>query len=64
MAPPQAAPAALALLGPTAVGKSALAYALARQWPVTVISVDSAQVYRHLDIGSGKPDAAERAAVP
>lgn len=61
---PSAEPAALALLGPTGVGKSALAYALARHWPVTVISVDSAQVYRHLDIGSGKPSAAEQAAVP
>lgn len=55
---------ALALLGPTAVGKSALAYALAERLPLTVISVDSAQVYRRLDIGTGKPDAALRARVP
>ncbi len=58
------APQAVALLGPTAIGKSALAYALARQQPITVISVDSAQVYRRMDIGTGKPSAEERAQVP
>jgi len=51
-------------MGPTASGKSALAMALARRFPVEIISVDSAQVYRDMDIGTAKPAAAERAAVP
>ncbi|KJS76835.1 MAG: tRNA dimethylallyltransferase [Comamonadaceae bacterium BICA1-1] len=59
-----AAPAWIALAGPTASGKSALALELARRWPVEIISVDSALVYRGLDIGSAKPSPAERAAVP
>jgi tRNA dimethylallyltransferase len=54
---------ALVLLGPTGSGKSALALELARRHPVEIISVDSAQVYRGLDIGTAKPNAAERAAV-
>ncbi|MDW8336389.1 MAG: tRNA (adenosine(37)-N6)-dimethylallyltransferase MiaA [Tepidimonas sp.] len=53
----------LALAGPTASGKTALALALARRWPLEIISVDSALVYRGLDIGTAKPSAAERAAV-
>jgi tRNA dimethylallyltransferase len=53
----------LLLLGPTGSGKSALALALARQFPIEIISVDSAQVYRGLDIGSAKPTPAERGAV-
>jgi len=60
----QPAPQALVLLGPTAIGKSALAYALAQRRPLTVISVDSAQVYRRMDIGTGKPSAAEQAQIP
>jgi tRNA dimethylallyltransferase len=52
------------LAGPTASGKSALALALAERWPLEVISVDSALVYRGMDIGTAKPTAAERAAVP
>jgi len=59
-----AAPAWIALAGPTASGKSALALALAQRWPVEIVSVDSALVYRGLDIGSAKPSPAERAAVP
>ncbi len=55
---------ALALAGPTAAGKTAAALALAREWPVEIISVDSALVYRGMDIGTAKPDAAEQAAVP
>ena len=55
---------ALYLAGPTASGKSALALALAERVPLEIISVDSAQVYRGLDIGSAKPTIAERAAVP
>lgn len=61
---PQSAPAALAILGPTASGKTALALALATSLPVEIISLDSALVYRGMDIGTAKPDAAERAAVP
>ncbi len=59
---------ALALAGPTASGKTALALAFAARcaarWPVEIISVDSALVYRGMDIGTAKPNAAERAAVP
>jgi len=51
-------------MGPTASGKSALAGALAGSFPVEIISVDSAQIYRGMDIGTAKPSAAERAAVP
>ena len=57
-------PVALALLGPTASGKSALAMRLAGRLPVEIVSVDSAQVYRGMDIGTAKPSAAERARVP
>lgn len=52
------------LLGPTASGKSAVAMALAERFPVEIVSVDSAQVYRLLDIGTAKPSTAERARVP
>jgi len=55
---------AFALLGPTASGKSALALRLAEKHPVEIVSVDSAQVYRGMDIGTAKPGAAERALVP
>jgi tRNA dimethylallyltransferase len=58
------APLALCLAGPTAAGKSAVAMALARRVPLEIVSVDSAQVYRGMDIGTAKPGAAERAAVP
>jgi len=51
-------------MGPTASGKSALAIALASRFPVEIISVDSAQVYRGMNIGTAKPSAVERAAVP
>ena len=54
----------LCLAGPTASGKTAAALALARALPLEVVSVDSALVYRGMDIGTAKPDAAERAAVP
>ena len=54
----------LGLAGPTASGKTALALALARRWPVEIVSVDSALVYRGMDIGTAKPGAAERAAAP
>jgi tRNA dimethylallyltransferase len=55
---------AIGLAGPTASGKSALALAAAARWPLELISVDSAQVYRGMDIGTAKPDAVERSAVP
>jgi len=55
---------AYALLGPTASGKSALAFALAGKIPLEIVSVDSAQVYRGMDIGTAKPGAAERERVP
>jgi len=50
----------LALAGPTASGKSAAAMAIARVLPVEIISVDSAQIYVGMDIGTAKPSAAER----
>jgi len=51
-------------MGPTAVGKSHLALELAQLLPLEIISVDSAIVYRGMDIGTSKPSAAERKAVP
>ena len=54
---------AVCLAGPTASGKTAVALALAQQLPLEVISVDSALVYRGMDIGTAKPAADERAAV-
>ena len=57
-------PTAFALLGPTASGKSAFALRLAGEHPIEIVSVDSAQVYRGMDIGTAKPGAAERARVP
>jgi tRNA dimethylallyltransferase len=53
-----------ALLGPTASGKSRLALDLARRFPIEIVSMDSGQVYRGMDIGTAKPSAAERASVP
>ena len=55
---------AFALLGPTASGKSRLAMQLAAKHPIEIVSVDSAQVYRGMDIGTAKPSAAERRVVP
>src|SRR5207244_4367416 len=52
------------LLGPTAVGKTAVAAALAMRLPLVIISADARQIYRRLDIGTAKPDAALRARVP
>jgi tRNA dimethylallyltransferase len=52
------------LTGPTGSGKSAWALRLAEALPVEIVSCDSAQVYRGLDIGTAKPDAATRAQVP
>jgi tRNA dimethylallyltransferase len=54
----------IAIVGPTAVGKSELALHLARVFPLEIISADSRQVYRYMDIGTSKPSLAERALVP
>ncbi|MEO8838954.1 MAG: isopentenyl transferase family protein, partial [Herbaspirillum sp.] len=51
-------------MGPTAAGKTATALAIARVIPSEIISVDSALVYRGMDIGSAKPSRAELAEVP
>jgi tRNA dimethylallyltransferase len=57
-------PPIAALVGPTASGKSQLAMALAARQPVEILVADSRQVYRGMDIGTAKPSAADRAAVP
>ncbi|MDO9387703.1 MAG: tRNA (adenosine(37)-N6)-dimethylallyltransferase MiaA [Thiobacillus sp.] len=57
-------PPAVFLMGPTASGKTALAVSLVERFPLEIISVDSALVYRGMDIGSAKPDAATRARAP
>lgn len=54
----------IVLAGPTATGKSALALSLATQYHGEIISADSMQIYRGMDIGTAKPSAAERALVP
>ena len=53
-----------ALLGPTASGKSAVALEMARRHPIEIVSVDSMQVYRGMDIGTAKPGREQMAAVP
>ncbi|MHA6909319.1 tRNA (adenosine(37)-N6)-dimethylallyltransferase MiaA [Ralstonia pseudosolanacearum] len=63
-ASPHTAPRAVCLLGPTASGKTAAALALAEHWPVEIISMDSALVYRGMDIGTAKPSQAEQAIAP
>src|SRR5690606_18423839 len=57
-------PLAIALMGPTASGKTALAVDWCQRLDTEVVSVDSALVYRGLDIGAAKPDAATRALAP
>ena len=59
-----AEPTAILLMGPTASGKSALAATLAGHFPVEIISVDSAQIYRGMDVGTAKPSVTERRSVP
>ena len=59
-----ARPLAIALMGPTAAGKTALAIDWAQHFGGEIVSVDSALVYRGLDVGAAKPDAIERAQVP
>ena len=63
-AQPDPLPHYVCLAGPTASGKTAAALAIARAHPVEIISVDSALVYRGMDVGTAKPSAAELAAVP
>lgn len=63
--PPEAErPAAVLLMGPTASGKTDLAVDLVRRLPLEIVSVDSAMVYRGMDIGTAKPDAATLARAP
>ena len=57
-------PPAILIMGPTASGKTAVAMALADRFPVELISVDSAQVFRDMDIGTAKPDRATLARYP
>jgi tRNA dimethylallyltransferase len=57
-------PAAILLMGPTASGKTAVAAHLAARLPVEVVSVDSAQVFRHMDIGTAKPPPEIRRLAP
>ncbi|MDD5472410.1 MAG: tRNA (adenosine(37)-N6)-dimethylallyltransferase MiaA, partial [Sideroxydans sp.] len=57
-------PPAIFLMGPTASGKTGVAVELAQQLPVELISVDSALVFRNMDIGTAKPDAETLACAP
>jgi len=59
-----APPLAIAIMGPTGSGKTALAFELAQRFDVEIVSVDSAQVYRGMDIGTAKPDREALARVP
>jgi tRNA dimethylallyltransferase len=61
---PRREPPLLVVCGPTGVGKTAAAVALARRLPIEVVSADSRQVYRLMDAATGKPTAEERRAVP
>lgn len=61
---PAPLPKALAIIGPTASGKTRLALELAQRFPCEIISMDSALVYRDMNIGTAKPNADELAAVP
>jgi tRNA dimethylallyltransferase len=53
-------PVVWCIAGPTASGKSAIAAALAKRWPIEIINVDSATIYQHMNIGTAKPSAQER----
>lgn len=61
---PSHPPQFLALVGPTASGKTSLSLALARRIPVEVVSLDSRQIYRGMDVGTGKATREERVRVP
>ena len=56
-------PALLCIAGPTASGKSAIARAIAQKWPCEIINVDSATIYRGMDIGTAKPSREERLSI-
>ncbi|WP_287814304.1 tRNA (adenosine(37)-N6)-dimethylallyltransferase MiaA [Achromobacter sp.] len=62
--PVPAAPLVICLAGPTAAGKSASTLSLAERWPLEIVNVDSATIYRGMDIGTAKPSPAEQALVP
>lgn len=57
-------PPVICLAGPTAAGKSASTLALAERWPLEIVNVDSATIYRGMDIGTAKPSLEEQARVP
>ncbi|MEX2517583.1 MAG: tRNA (adenosine(37)-N6)-dimethylallyltransferase MiaA [Gammaproteobacteria bacterium] len=63
-APATDLPLVICLMGPTAAGKTDLAVAISQQLPCDIVSVDSAMVYRGMDIGTAKPDAAILAQAP
>ncbi|GJL74242.1 MAG: tRNA dimethylallyltransferase [Nitrosomonas sp.] len=63
-APDSHLPPAIFMMGPTASGKSQIALEIAERFPVEIVSVDSAQVYRFMDIGTAKPDQATLARIP
>ena len=54
----------IALVGPTAVGKTALSLPIAQALDAEIVNVDSRQLYRHMDIGTAKPSPAQQAMVP
>ena len=54
----------VAIVGPTGIGKSKLALRLARTFTGEIVSADSRQVYRHMDIGTAKPDWEELSIIP
>ncbi|HHY97319.1 MAG TPA: tRNA (adenosine(37)-N6)-dimethylallyltransferase MiaA [Firmicutes bacterium] len=60
----QEGPKVAAIVGPTAVGKTELSILLAEELGAEIISCDSMQIYRHMDIGTAKPSAEERARIP
>ncbi|WP_429942250.1 tRNA (adenosine(37)-N6)-dimethylallyltransferase MiaA [Achromobacter xylosoxidans] len=62
--PVSAPPLVICLAGPTAAGKSASTLALAERWPLEIVNVDSATIYRGMDIGTAKPSPVEQAQVP
>jgi len=53
----------VAIVGPTAVGKSSLGISIAKQFTGEIVNADSRQIYRYMDIGTAKPEKAEREAV-
>ncbi|MEL6820927.1 MAG: tRNA (adenosine(37)-N6)-dimethylallyltransferase MiaA [Calditrichota bacterium] len=63
--PPQIdKPPVLVISGPTAIGKTAVSLAIAKRMPVEILSADSRQIYRYLDIGTAKPTLEERSVAP